>query len=148
MFEYTHTRILCFASVTGSARRVMVYACYSSSSPTLIRMNKLRSWCVSPFHSISYNTDSHSHSPLRLQIDRHNDYRELQGFFFPHHERPEMPLRSSLLDGELVVDVDPKTKQVRTIHSPLRPILGKRLTFLSECLANVTISRVRLFSRR
>ncbi|PPQ87979.1 hypothetical protein CVT25_001058 [Psilocybe cyanescens] len=44
-------------------------------------------------------------------IDRHNEYREITGFFFPHHEHPQMPLRSSLIDGELVIDVDPRTRQ-------------------------------------
>ncbi|KAH9484372.1 mRNA-capping enzyme subunit alpha [Psilocybe cubensis] len=44
-------------------------------------------------------------------IDRHNEYRQIEGFFFPHHENPQLPLRSSLVDGELVIDVDPRTKQ-------------------------------------
>lgn len=44
-------------------------------------------------------------------IDRHNDYRALSGFFFPHFEHPSMPLRESLIDGELVIDVDPRTKK-------------------------------------
>jgi mRNA guanylyltransferase len=46
------------------------------------------------------------------KIDRHNTYRELTGFYFPHHEFPERPLRSTLVDAELVIDVDPKTQQV------------------------------------
>jgi hypothetical protein len=48
-----------------------------------------------------------------LQIDRHNTYRELSGLYFPHHENPVHPLRSTIADGELVVDVDPSTKRVR-----------------------------------
>ena len=47
-----------------------------------------------------------------MKIDRHNQYRVVQGFFFPHHENPRMPLRSTILDGELVIDVDPRTKKV------------------------------------
>ena len=47
------------------------------------------------------------------QIDRHNTYREITGLFFPHHEDPRMPLRNSLVDGELVIDVDPDTNRVR-----------------------------------
>ncbi len=46
------------------------------------------------------------------QIDRHNTYRQLTGLYFPHHEDPRMPLRNTLVDGELVIDVDPRTKQV------------------------------------
>jgi len=45
------------------------------------------------------------------QIDRHNTYRELTGFYFPHYEDPRKPLRSTIVDGELVVDVDPRTRQ-------------------------------------
>ncbi|KIP12277.1 hypothetical protein PHLGIDRAFT_32906 [Phlebiopsis gigantea 11061_1 CR5-6] len=44
-------------------------------------------------------------------IDRHNSYREVQGLYFPHHENPMMPLRSSIVDGELVMDTDPRTKE-------------------------------------
>ncbi|KAF8912102.1 mRNA capping enzyme [Gymnopilus junonius] len=44
-------------------------------------------------------------------IDRHNTYREITGIYFPHHENPMMPLRNSLIDGELVIDVDPRTRQ-------------------------------------
>ncbi|KAF9477572.1 mRNA guanylyltransferase [Pholiota conissans] len=48
---------------------------------------------------------------LFLVIDRHNTYREITGIYFPHHENPLMPLRSSLIDGELVIDVDPITRR-------------------------------------
>ncbi|GAW01349.1 mRNA capping enzyme [Lentinula edodes] len=44
-------------------------------------------------------------------IDRHNTYRELTGLFFPHHESPLNPLRNTLVDGELVIDVDPRTRR-------------------------------------
>ncbi|RDB22263.1 mRNA-capping enzyme subunit alpha [Hypsizygus marmoreus] len=44
-------------------------------------------------------------------IDRHNTYRQLSGIFFPHHADPMMPLRNTLIDGELVIDVDPRTKK-------------------------------------
>ncbi|KAH9997316.1 mRNA capping enzyme, catalytic domain-containing protein [Russula vinacea] len=44
-------------------------------------------------------------------IDRHNIYREIFGLYFPHHEHPERPLRSTVLDAELVIDVDPRTKR-------------------------------------
>ena len=46
------------------------------------------------------------------KIDRHNAYREISGLYFTHHENPMMPLRNSLVDGELVIDVDPRTRQV------------------------------------
>ncbi|KZT26376.1 mRNA capping enzyme [Neolentinus lepideus HHB14362 ss-1] len=42
-------------------------------------------------------------------IDRHNTYRSLAGLFFPHHENPKRPLRNTLVDGELVLDEDPRT---------------------------------------
>ncbi|KZT09646.1 mRNA capping enzyme [Laetiporus sulphureus 93-53] len=44
-------------------------------------------------------------------IDRHNSYRQVIGLYFPHHENPRMPLRNTIVDGELVVDVDPRTRQ-------------------------------------
>ncbi|TDL27406.1 mRNA capping enzyme, alpha subunit [Rickenella mellea] len=44
-------------------------------------------------------------------LDRLNHYRLQTGLYFPHHENPRMPLRSTVLDGELVIDVDPRTKQ-------------------------------------
>ena len=47
------------------------------------------------------------------QLDRHNNYHRLEGFYFPHHEDPRVPLKNSLVDGELVLDVDPQTKKVR-----------------------------------
>ena len=50
------------------------------------------------------------------KIDRHNTYREINGLYFPHHENPMMPLRSSLVDGELVIDVDPRTHLVFTFN--------------------------------
>ncbi|KAG6829641.1 hypothetical protein H0H92_003974 [Tricholoma furcatifolium] len=43
-------------------------------------------------------------------IDRHYTFHQLGGIFFPHHENPMMPLRDTLIDGELVIDVDPHTK--------------------------------------
>lgn len=49
---------------------------------------------------------------LRFKIDRHNSYRQLVGFYFPHHEFPTRPLRNTIVDGELVLDVDPRTQQV------------------------------------
>ncbi|KAH9981329.1 mRNA capping enzyme [Lactifluus volemus] len=48
-------------------------------------------------------------------VDRHNTYREITGLFFPHHEHPQRPLGSTIVDAELVVDVDPDTK-----HETLR----------------------------
>ncbi|KAI0256658.1 mRNA capping enzyme [Lactifluus subvellereus] len=44
-------------------------------------------------------------------VDRHNMYREITGLYFPHYEHPERPLRSTIVDGELVIDVDPHTKR-------------------------------------
>ncbi|KAF9052172.1 mRNA guanylyltransferase [Rhodocollybia butyracea] len=44
-------------------------------------------------------------------IDRHNTYRELVGLFFPHHENPMIPLRNTIVDCELVIDIDPRTRR-------------------------------------
>lgn len=58
------------------------------------------------------------HGSCALEIDRHNTYRELNGFYFPHFEDPRKPLRSTIVDGELVIDVDPRTRQVCTFSLP------------------------------
>ncbi|KAJ7510033.1 mRNA capping enzyme, catalytic domain-containing protein [Mycena galericulata] len=57
------------------------------------------------------HTDLNSRSQTVYLIDRKNDYYELQGLFFPHHENPQMPLQNTVVDGELVFDVDPRTNQ-------------------------------------
>ncbi|KAL5511613.1 CEG1 [Sanghuangporus vaninii] len=44
-------------------------------------------------------------------IDRHNNYRVISGFFFPHHADPKKPLGSTIIDGELVIDTDARTGQ-------------------------------------
>ncbi|GBE82117.1 mRNA capping enzyme [Sparassis latifolia] len=56
-------------------------------------------------------TDIHTTDQAIYLIDRHNSYRQLNGLFFPHYEDPRMPLRNTIVDGELVVDLDPLTKQ-------------------------------------
>nr|GAT53305.1 mRNA guanylyltransferase [Mycena chlorophos] len=44
-------------------------------------------------------------------FDRNNDFYELDGFYFPHHENPQKPMLNTIVDGELVCDVDPRTNQ-------------------------------------
>ncbi|KAJ7273290.1 mRNA capping enzyme, catalytic domain-containing protein [Mycena rebaudengoi] len=61
------------------------------------------------------HTDASSQSQAVYLIDRKNSYRELQGLFFPHHENPQLPLQNTLVDGELILDVDPHTN-----HETLR----------------------------
>ncbi|GJE90746.1 mRNA capping enzyme [Phanerochaete sordida] len=56
-------------------------------------------------------TDLKSREQAVFLIDRHNAYREVRGIYFPHHENPMMPLRSTIVDGELVTDTDPRTQQ-------------------------------------
>ena len=50
----------------------------------------------------------------RLQVDRHNTYRCIEGIYFPHYESPSFPLRNTIVDSELVTDVDPATGRVRS----------------------------------
>ena len=52
-----------------------------------------------------------------MQIDRHNTYHEVSGFWFPHPDKPRDSLMDTILDGELVVDVDPMSKRVRAKFS-------------------------------
>ncbi len=44
---------------------------------------------------------------------------ELTGLFFPHHENPLRPLGNTIVDGELVLDVDPRTKKVRVAYASI-----------------------------
>ncbi|KAG9096746.1 hypothetical protein FRC06_008367 [Ceratobasidium sp. 370] len=48
---------------------------------------------------------------INPNIDRKNNYRQQEGLFFPHYTDPRRALGNTLLDGELVVDYDPQTKQ-------------------------------------
>jgi mRNA guanylyltransferase len=77
----------------------------------------------------------------KSQIDRHNTYRQLNGLFFPHHDNPMNPLRNTLIDGELVIDIDPHTNQVCPHAVGLayvwqgRSLLQETLRFLAfDCL--------------
>ncbi|KAH6894975.1 mRNA guanylyltransferase [Coprinopsis sp. MPI-PUGE-AT-0042] len=58
---------------------------------------------------IAYDPSQDSQSVFL--IDRMNEYRELQGFVFPHHQDMRKQLKNTLVDGELVIDVDPATKK-------------------------------------
>lgn len=60
--------------------------------------------------------DPESNTQAVFLIDRHNTYREIEGFCFPHHEDPRRNLKNSLIDGELVMDVDPTTRQVCLLY--------------------------------
>ncbi|KAF8921076.1 mRNA capping enzyme [Mucidula mucida] len=44
-------------------------------------------------------------------INRHNEYYLQDGLFFPHHMNLKNPLGSTIVDGELVMDKDPKSGQ-------------------------------------
>ncbi|KAL7283606.1 hypothetical protein ACG7TL_003041 [Trametes sanguinea] len=55
--------------------------------------------------------DMNSNDQAVYLIDRHNSYREVTGLYFPHHGDPRRPLKNSIVDGELVIDVHPRTKQ-------------------------------------
>ena len=46
------------------------------------------------------------------QIDRKNKYYLQEGFFFPHYTKKELPMRDTILDGELVLDTPPGSKNV------------------------------------
>ncbi|KAK7020482.1 mRNA-capping enzyme subunit alpha [Favolaschia claudopus] len=51
----------------------------------------------------------HTNTQMVFLIDRKNDYYELSGLYFPHHKNPQLPLQNTIVDGELVYDVDPRT---------------------------------------
>lgn len=49
----------------------------------------------------------------RLQIDRKQRFFKVQGLYFAHWENRSAFLGETLLDGELVIDIDPSTGAVR-----------------------------------
>lgn len=53
---------------------------------------------------------------IEWKVDRKNEYRQLDGMYFPHWENPARPLGSTIVDAELVIDTDPRTKQVCLVH--------------------------------
>ncbi|KAJ7276085.1 mRNA capping enzyme, catalytic domain-containing protein [Mycena haematopus] len=56
------------------------------------------------------HTDINTRTQTVYLIDRKNDYYELNGLFFPHHKNPQLPVQDTIVDGELVYDIDPRTK--------------------------------------
>ena len=49
------------------------------------------------------------------QIDRRQRYYKVPGLHLPHWENRDEPLTDTLIDGELVYDIDPNTKKVGTV---------------------------------
>ncbi|KAH7889634.1 mRNA capping enzyme, catalytic domain-containing protein [Phlebopus sp. FC_14] len=56
-------------------------------------------------------TDPNGGSQVVYLIDRRNEYYEVSGFWFPHPDRPRDSLMDTILDGELVIDVDPASRK-------------------------------------
>ncbi|KAK7693769.1 hypothetical protein QCA50_003341 [Cerrena zonata] len=87
----------------------------SFGSKDLIKLESQDFWVVEKSDGIRVLLFVHTSWDTKDQavylIDRHNQYRLLNGLFFPHYETPANPLRNTLVDGELVIDIDPKTKQ-------------------------------------
>lgn len=67
----------------------------------------------------------HDYLAAHLQVDRKNDYRQIEHLYFPHHEAPMLRpgfagnpgdernwCGTTLVDGELVLDKDKMTGQV------------------------------------
>ncbi|KAI0807741.1 mRNA capping enzyme, catalytic domain-containing protein [Fomes fomentarius] len=82
------------------------------------------------------HTDTSTNDQMVYLIDRHNTYRQLTGLYFPHHEDPRMPLRNSIVDGELVIDVDPRTKQ-----ETLRYLAFDCLVVDDQCVMSRTLDK-------
>lgn len=47
-----------------------------------------------------------------MQIDRKEDFYQNYGLTFPHQDGPEYNHSNTVLDGEMVIDVDPVTGEV------------------------------------
>jgi len=58
-----------------------------------------------------------------IKIDRNDHYRFVNGYYFPYYDDPRRPLGDTILDGELVIDVDPVSRQVRIHLRLLFPLI-------------------------
>ena len=130
--------VLLHITVTGLPRNQTASVSFSSYMPIPLPATKCSTLCVRSHSPVpQLHTSPSCHRP---QIDRHNSYRQLTGLYFPHHADPRNPLRDTIVDGELVIDVDPHTKQVRhfllaTSHASAQYApLWLSLVFLSPCL--------------
>lgn len=73
--------------------------------------------------SISINSKTlvvHVDIRATAQVDRKEDYYLNLGFAFPHHEDPTAVHSNTIIDGELVIDVDPRTGQVSPLPNTRR----------------------------
>lgn len=62
---------------------------------------------------VSFQTSlSGGHGLMSKQIDRKQRYFKVEDLHFPHWERKDDPLTDTILDGELVIDIDPETGTV------------------------------------
>lgn len=62
------------------------------------------------------------------QVDRNEHFFGVEGLHFPHWENADIPLIDTVLDGELVIDIDPATGQVGHLCSAFTSFLSIRLT--------------------
>ncbi|KAG6335849.1 hypothetical protein ID866_3239 [Astraeus odoratus] len=69
-------------------------------------------------------------------IDRHNAYYEVVGFWFPQPDKPKASLMDTILDGELVIDVDPQTQR-----ETLRYLAFDCLVFNGENVMSKTLDK-------
>ncbi|KAI6036526.1 mRNA capping enzyme [Pisolithus microcarpus] len=81
-------------------------------------------------------TDPGTGSQVVYLIDRHNTYYEVTGFWFPQPDKPRESLMDTILDGELVIDVDPQTKM-----ETLRYLAFDCLVFNGENVMSKTLDK-------
>ncbi|KAI6099909.1 mRNA capping enzyme [Pisolithus croceorrhizus] len=81
-------------------------------------------------------TDPTTGSQVVYLIDRHNTYYEVSGFWFPQPDKPRESLMDTILDGELVIDVDPQTKM-----ETLRYLAFDCLVFNGENVMSKTLDK-------
>jgi hypothetical protein len=64
-------------------------------------------------------------TPLTSQIDRKQRFFSVTDLHFPHWERIDDPLGETILDGELVIDIDPKTHVVGMLVLSAIPLVDE-----------------------
>lgn len=86
--------------------------------------NKISSWYALAFILVpTIKQDSYAPPSFPSQIDRKNTYRQIGNLVFPHWNPQAGPgalCNSTIIDGELVCDIDRKTGEVSVFRLKLR----------------------------
>ena len=80
---------------------------------------------------------------LIIQVDRKQRFFQVPDLHFPHWENPDRPLTDTVIDGELIIDIDPKTGQVSRVESSrISALMGSAETDQFSTICDITLLTV------